>query len=208
MIEDQIPSKHVAKAVEQLSSLPSVGKKTALRLVLSMLKWEKDRVLEFGLAFSSLAENVNYCERCHNLSDEKICKICSNPSREEDTLCVVESVKDVLAIESTMQFKGVYHVLGGIIAPMEGIGPEDLNISSLEERCQKEPIKEVILALSATMEGDTTGFYLHKKLAPHCEKITTLARGIGFGDELEYADELSLGRSILYRTPYEQSQKK
>ncbi|TXC82065.1 recombination mediator RecR [Luteibaculum oceani] len=205
MSEDHIPSKHVLKAVEQLSSLPSVGRKSALRLVLHMLKWDADRIEAFANSMKDLATEVKYCERCFNLSDSTLCNICASPHRNQELICIVETIKDVMAIEATKQFNGLYHVLGGVISPLEGIGPSDVNIDSLLKRVQEEGTKEVILALNATMEGDTTAFYLHKKLNPLCAEISTLARGISFGDELEYADEISLGRSIQNRTPFDKA---
>lgn len=203
MMLDNIPSKTVAKAVEQLSSLPSIGGKTALRLVLKMLRWDKEQIEAFGQAFIDLSNNISYCENCYNLSDSKICDICANPRRNAEQLCIVESVKDVLAIEATQQYKGHYFVLGGLIAPLEGIGPGDLNIEALLEKLENKTVSEVILALNSNMEGETTSYYLHKKLKERCSDISTLARGISFGDELEFADEISLGKSILNRTPYQ-----
>ena len=207
MSEDGIPSRYVSQAVQQLSSLPSVGKKTALRLVLKMIKWDKKEIEAFGQAFIDLAGGISYCENCYNLSDTKVCDICLNPRRDEQVICVVESVKDVMAIENTMQYKGHYHVLGGLISPLDGIGPGDLNIDLLLARIDKVEAKEVILALNANMEGDTTAYYLHKKLKEKCAEISTLARGISFGDDLEFADEISLGRSIQSRTPFKNSER-
>ncbi len=200
-----ISSKLIEEAVEQFSSLPGVGKRTALRLVLHMLKRSPEEVDAFSNAFVNLRNNITFCKKCHNVSDMEVCSICSNPRRDESTVCVVEDIRDVMAIENTQQYQGVYHVLGGIISPMDGIGPNDLNIGTLIEKAEAGIVKEVILALSTTMEGDTTNFYLYKKLKDHGVNISTIARGIAIGDELEYADEVTLGRSIINRTPYENS---
>ena len=199
------PSKLIEKAVEQFAKLPGLGRKTALRLTLYLLQMDKEEVNGFGQAFIDLRNNINYCSDCHNISDLEICEICANPVRDEALLCVVEDIRDVMAIENTHQFKGKYHVLGGIISPMDGIGPSDLNIESLVQKVQNGAVKEVIMALSTTMEGDTTNFYIFKKLKDTNVKISVIARGISIGDELEYADEVTLGRSILNRTPYENS---
>lgn len=193
------------EAVNAFASLPGIGKKTAMRLVLHLLKKDKDDVMRFGHAFINLRNQIQYCKECHNIAAEPLCDICNNQTRSKRIVCVVEDIRDVFAIENTKQFGGVYHVLGGKISPMDGIGPSDLNIQTLVEKVNSENVDEVILALSATMEGDTTNFYLYKKIAPSNVKITTIARGVSFGDELEYADELTLGRSILQRTPYEQT---
>ena len=199
------PSKLIEKAVEQFAKLPGLGRKTALRLTLYLLQMDKEEVNGFGQAFIDLRNNINYCSDCHNISDLEVCEICANPIRDEALLCVVEDIRDVMAIENTHQFKGKYHVLGGIISPMDGIGPSDLNIESLVQKVQNGAVKEVIMALSTTMEGDTTNFYIFKKLKDTNVKISVIARGISIGDELEYADEVTLGRSILNRTPYENS---
>ena len=199
------PSKLIEKAVEQFAKLPGLGRKTALRLTLYLLQMDKEEVNGFGQAFIDLRNNINYCSDCHNISDLEICEICANPVRDEALLCVVEDIRDVMAIENTHQFKGKYHVLGGIISPMDGIGPSDLNIESLVQKVQNGAVKEVIMALSTTMEGDTTNFYIFKKLKDTNVKLSVIARGISIGDELEYADEVTLGRSILNRTPYENS---
>ncbi|MES2628315.1 MAG: recombination mediator RecR [Bacteroidota bacterium] len=199
----EISSKLIRDAAEQLGSLPGVGKKTALRLVLHLLKRSDEEVEQFAHAFIRMKKQIKNCKRCNNLSDTELCEICSNPRRSNGLICVVETVKDVLAIESTQQYFGSYHVLGGVISPMEGIGPGDLSIGLLIERCTTENPTEIILALNSTMEGDTTNFYLYKKLSPLGVKISTLARGLAFGDELEYADELTLGKSIINRTPFE-----
>ena len=199
------PSKLIEEAVEQFAKLPGVGRKTALRLALNLLQMDREEVNRFGEAFINLRNHINYCSECHNISDLDVCEICSNPSRNESLLCVVEDIRDVMAIENTHQFKGKYHVLGGIISPMDGIGPSDLNIESLIHKVEKGSVKEVIMALSTTMEGDTTNFYIFKKLKGSDVKLSVIARGISVGDELEFADEVTLGRSILNRTPYENS---
>lgn len=197
------PSKLLAAAVEQFKSLPGIGERTALRLALFLLKQNKDTALKFSLDISELINNVQFCKRCFNISDTEICSICSNNSREEWTICVVENIKDVMSIEQTQQFNGLYHVLGGIISPMEGIGPQDLTIEQLVKRVEQENIKEIILALSTTMEGDTTNFYIFKKLKDFDVKVSVIARGIAIGNELEYTDEVTLGRSIINRQPFE-----
>ncbi|MBV6484803.1 MAG: Recombination protein RecR [Flavobacteriales bacterium] len=199
----QISSSSFNQAVEQLSSLPGIGKKTALRLVLNLLNRSKEDLRYFGNAFIELSEDINYCNTCFNISENHTCSICSNINRNNQVICVVENVLDVIAIENTNQYKGKYHVLGGIISPMEGIGPNDIKVNELIQRVQNENINELIMALSTTMEGDATNFYIYKKLKEFDVKITTIARGIGIGDELEYTDELTLGRSILNRIPFE-----
>ena len=198
-------SKLLELAVEEFSKLPGIGKKTALRLVLNLLKREKDEVDRFASAIKNLRDGIRYCKQCHNISDVEICQLCSNPSRDAYTLCVVEDIRDVMAVENTQQYKGLYHVLGGVISPMEGIGPQHLNIESLIQKVKSGELKEIIFALSTTMEGDTTNFYIFKKLKEYSIKVSTIARGIAFGDELEYADEITLGRSITNRLPYESS---
>jgi recombination protein RecR len=197
-----IPSKILQNAVDQIASLPGIGKKTALRLALSLLKRNDDEINSFSGAILSLKNGIKQCKHCYNLSDNEVCSICLNPHRHKHIICIVEDIRDVMAIESTGQFKGRYHVMGGIISPMDGIGPNDLKISELLDRLRNEPIEEIILALSTTMEGDTTAFYLFKKLAPFNINLTTIARGVSIGDELEYIDEITLGRSILNRLPY------
>ncbi len=192
-------------AVNEFAKLPGIGRKTALRLVLHLLKQSEGDVELFGNTFIRLRKEIIYCKICHNISDTEVCHICSNPGRDAQTICVVENIKDVMAIENTQQYKGLYHVLGGIISPMDGVGPNDLEIESLVKRVQDEEIKEVILALSTTMEGDTTNFYIFRKLSPTGIKITTIARGIAIGDELEYADEVTLGRSIVNRVDFTNS---
>lgn len=200
---NEISSPSFNQAVEQLSSLPGIGKKTAIRLVLHLLNRSNDELVDFGNAFSELPKKINYCKSCFTISDNEYCAVCSNPNRSSTSICVVENVMDVYAIENTNQFKGKYHVLGGIISPMEGIGPNDIKLNELFARIEKEKTEEVIMALSATMEGDATNFYIFKKLNHLSIKLTTIARGIGVGDELEYTDELTLGRSILNRVPFE-----
>ena len=198
-------SKLIQDAVEQFTKLPGIGRRSAIRLALYLLKMDKDEVQSFGKAFIDLRDKINYCKECHNISDMDICELCSNHSRECSTLCVVEDIRDVIAIENTHQFKGKYHVLGGVISPMDGVGPADLNIESLVAKVAKGDIKEIIMALSTTMEGDTTNFYIFKRLKEYDIKMSVIARGISIGDELEYADEVTLGRSIVNRTPYENS---
>jgi recombination protein RecR len=197
-----LPSKYLDRAVEQLSSLPGIGKRTALRLALQLLKRDTSEIHAFTDAISDLKTHTKQCEKCNNISDSEVCHICANPSRESSILCVVEDIRDVMAIESTHSFKGLYHVLGGIISPMDGIGPSDLFIDSLVKRIESGGIIEVIFALSPTMEGDTTNFYLYKKIAPFDILITTLSRGVSVGSELQYADEITLGRSLLQRQQF------
>jgi recombination protein RecR len=199
------PSRLLEDAVNEMASLPGIGKKTALRLVLHLLKRESHEVRQFANAFTTLHSDIKYCQSCHNVSDAEICEICSDTRRDSETICVVEDIRDVMALENTQQYRGLYHVLGGIISPMDGIGPSDLEIDSLVNRVAQGNIKEIIMALSATMEGDTTNFYLFRKLKDFPIKVSTLARGVAVGDELEYADEVTLGRSILHRTPFEQT---
>ena len=200
-------SKLIEDAVNAFSSLPGIGKKTALRLTLQLLKRDEMEVEQFAESFINLRKNMQYCKQCHNISDTEVCDICKNTVRDNTIICVVADFRDVVAIESTGQFKGKYHVLGGLISPMEGIAPRDLNISSLLERASQEEVKEIIMALAATMEGDTTNFFIFKKLKEHNKKITVLSRGVSIGNELEYTDEITLGKSILQRTPYEISLK-
>lgn len=201
----ELPSAILAQAVESLSSLPGVGKRSALRYALHLLKAPEDEVLRFAESLRRLKSDIHYCRICHCVSDSEICPICSSPKRVQNIICVVENVQDVMAIENTQQYRGLYHVLGGVISPIDGIGIRDLNIESLVERVQEGnpvPIEEVILALPTTMEGDTTNFYLNKQLQPLGVKVTTIARGIAIGDNLEYADEITLGRSITNRVPF------
>ena len=196
------PSKVLEKAVEEISSLPGIGKKSALRLALHLLRVPESQGMALGKAIQKLVTDIKYCQECHNFSDEDICEICSNHKRNNEVLCIVEDVRDVMAIENTAKFNGKYLVLGGKISPMEGIGPHQLNISSIERKLNEGKVKELIFALSATMEGDTTAYYLYKKFKEFPVIFSTIARGISVGDELEYADEISLGRSIVNRLPY------
>ncbi|MGM0478895.1 MAG: recombination mediator RecR [Bacteroidota bacterium] len=198
-----LPSKYLTEAVEQLASLPSIGKRSALRLAIDLLHRSPEEIERFSNAFTAMKSNISFCQSCGNISDEKICKICANPAREQQLVCVVEDMRDILAIESTGSYRGIYHVLGGVISPMEGKGPDELNVPNLIKKAEEGKIEEIIFALSATMEGDTTNFYLYKKLSPHVENITTLSRGVAVGTELHYADELTLGRSIIQRLPFE-----
>ena len=198
----QISSSSFNNAVEQLSSLPGIGKKTALRLVLHLLNRPNEDLKHFGAAFTDLAAHINYCQNCFYISEAPLCTVCNNGGRTDDIICVVENALDVISIENTNQFKGKYHVLGGIISPMEGVGPNDIRVNELIERVKKQNTKELIMALSTTMEGDATNFYIYKKLKDLNVQISTIARGIGIGDELEYTDELTLGRSILNRIPF------
>jgi recombination protein RecR len=186
-------------AVNEFAKLPGIGKKTALRLVLHLIKQDVNEVEHFSETIAKMREEIKFCSRCHNISDHILCNICSNPSRKQELLCVVENIRDVIAIESTQQFNGLYHVLGGIISPLDGIGPEQLNIDSLIHRVEKEPITEIIFALNPNIQGDTTLYYISKKIKNRPVKITTIARGIAFGGELEYADEMTLAKSISNR---------
>lgn len=190
-------------AVNEFAKLPGIGKKTALRLVLHLIKQDTAEVSQFSEIIAKMRNEIKFCSRCHNISDKTLCNICSNTMRKQDMLCVVENIRDVIAIESTQQFNGIYHVLGGIISPLDGIGPEQLTIDSLVERISKEEIQEIIFALSPTIQGDTTIYYISKKLKSSPVKITTIARGIAFGGELEYADEMTLAKSISNRIPVE-----
>jgi recombination protein RecR len=196
-------SKLIANAVAEFSKLPGIGEKTALRLVVFLLKQEKEKVQHFGSAITTMREQIKFCRQCHNVADTEICTICANKQRDDSLLCIVENFRDVIAIENTEIYRGLYHVLGGIISPIDGVGPDQLNIESLIARVQSDNIKEVVMAISPTIEGDTTIFYLSKKLQPFGIKITTIARGVSFGGELEYTDELTLARSIATRTLYE-----
>lgn len=200
-MEQQYPSSLLEKAVQEFSKLPGIGRKTALRLSLFLLRQDTESVDAFGEAVVRLKHEVRYCSVCHNISDTEVCPICSDHRRDGSMICVVENIQDVMAVENTQQFNGLYHVLGGIISPMDGIGPGDIEIDSLVSRVEKGDIKEVIMALSSTMEGDTTNFYISRRLAHTGVKISVIARGISVGDELEYTDEVTLGRSILNRTP-------
>ncbi|MDX1912126.1 MAG: recombination mediator RecR [Saprospiraceae bacterium] len=195
-------SQLIEKAVEAFAGLPGIGRKTALRLVLHLLKQDKSTTEAFSAALLSMREGIRECRQCHNLSDHEICQICADPRRDRSLVCVVENIRDLMAIEDTHQFRGLYHVLGGVISPIEGVGPSDLNIDSLAQRAQQGEIREAIMAISPTIEGETTIFYISKKLQPFGIQISAIARGVSFGGDLEYADELTLGRSIVTRTPY------
>lgn len=201
------PSTLLENAVNEFAGLPGIGRKSALRLVLHLLRQEEKRVANFADILLKLKREIKYCAVCHNISDTEVCHICADESRDNALICVVENVKEVMAIEKTVQFGGLYHVLGGIISPIDGIGPSDLEIASLEERVRSGEVREVILALSATMEGDTTNFYIYRKLKSCGVKVSIIARGVSIGDEIEYADEVTLGRSILNRTPFDESYK-
>lgn len=201
-MNEQFPSALLEKAVDEFAKLPGVGRKTAMRLVLHLLRQDDAAVDAFSSAIVRLKREVKYCAVCHNISDADICRICSNPGRDASTVCVVENVRDVMAVEATQQYHGLYHVLGGVISPMDGVGPSDLEIDSLVGRVKQGGIDEVILALSTTMEGDTTNFYIYRKLEKLEVKLSVIARGISVGDELEYADEVTLGRSIVGRVPF------
>ena len=201
-MNEQFPSVLLERAVGEFAKLPGVGRKTAMRLVLHLLRQETEAVESFADALTTLKHEAKFCKVCHNISDTETCRICSNPQRDASTVCVVENIRDVMAVEATQQYRGLYHVLGGVISPIDGIGPNDLQIDSLVERVKAGGISEVILALSTTMEGDTTNFYIYRKLEPLGVKLSIIARGIAVGDELEYADEVTLGRSIVNRTPF------
>lgn len=196
-------SKLIEEAVEAFASLPGIGKKTALRLVLHLIKQDEEKSEVFANAILAMRKNIKTCKQCHNISDDEVCSICTNTHRDRSVICVVENIRDLMAIEDTGQFRGLYHVLGGVISPIEGISPFDLTIDSLLERIEKGGVKELIMAISPTIEGDTTIFYISKQLKGKDIKVSTIARGVSFGGELEYADELTLGRSILTRTPYQ-----
>jgi len=202
---DRFPSRLLENAVNEFAKLPGIGRKSALRLVLHMLKQDLQEVEIFGNSLIQLRTEIKHCKVCHNISDTDVCSICANPSRNPSIICVVENIKDVMSIENTQQFKGLYHVLGGIISPMDGIGPSDLEVDSLVSRVNEGNTEEIILALSTTMEGDTTNFFIYKKLKNTNVKISTLARGVSIGDELEYTDEVTLGRSIVNRMNFEES---
>ena len=203
MIQQQYPSQLLERAVREFSKLPGIGRKTALRLVLWMLRQDDTDVEQFAEAVRLLKQEVKYCHVCHNISDADTCPICADPRRDASTVCVVENIQDVMAIENTQQYHGLYHVLGGIISPMDGVGPSDIEIESLIQRVAGGQVKEVILALSPTMEGDTTNFFIYRKLAPYDVKVSVIARGVAVGNELEYTDEVTLGRSIMNRTLFE-----
>ena len=201
-MNNQYPSLLLQKAVSEISRLPGIGTKTAVRLALHLLKQEKEQVDQLAESLVELCHGVHYCRTCHNICDTDLCAICGNPSRDAETVCVVENVQDVMAIENTMQYRGLYHVLGGIISPMDGIGPNDLEIASLVERVRQGNIREIILALSPTMEGDTTNYYIYRKLQDMDVKITVIARGVAQNDELQYTDEVTLGRALAGRIAY------
>lgn len=203
----EFSSKLLEKAVNEMSQLPGIGKRTALRLVLHLLRQPKEQTLQLASALQLMREEIKFCTSCHNISDTNLCEICSNPRRVDDIVCVVEDVRDVMAIENTSSYKGLYHVLGGKISPMDGIGPNDLNIASLVQKVKEGKVKELIFALSSTMEGDTTNFYIYKQIQDCEVETSTIARGISVGNELEYTDEVTLGRSILNRIPFETSLK-
>lgn len=203
MMTQTYPSQLLERAVQEFAKLPGIGRKTALRLVLYMLRQDSSDVEQFASAVTTMKREIKFCHVCHNISDQDICPICSDVRRDASMICVVENIQDVMAIENTQQFHGLYHVLGGLISPMDGIGPSDLEISSLVQRVETGEAKEVIMALSSTMEGDTTAFYVFRKLASFDVKVSMIARGISVGNELEYTDEVTLGRSILNRTPFE-----
>ncbi|MCJ8165351.1 recombination mediator RecR [Pontibacter sp. E15-1] len=196
------PSKLIENAVEELAKLPGIGRKTALRLALHLLKEESETTYALAESLAKMRTDVKHCTQCHNISDAEVCSICANPLRDKSVLCVVSDIRDVIAIENTSQYKGLYHVLGGVISPLEGVGPSDLQIESLLERLPASEVKEILLAISPTMEGDTTAFYLTRKLREYPLRITTIARGVPVGGELEYTDEITLGRSIVERTAY------
>lgn len=202
-MEQQYPSRLLEKAVGEFAKLPGIGRKTALRLVLHLLRQTEDDVRQFAEAVDKMKREVKYCRVCHNISDSDVCPICADARRDASTICVVENIRDVMAVENTQQFFGLYHVLGGIISPMDGVGPGDIEIDSLVKRVGEGSVKEVILALSSTMEGDATNFYISRKLVPYDVKLSVIARGISVGDELEYTDEVTLGRSIQNRMPFE-----
>ena len=201
-MESRLNSQLLEKAVAELSKLPGIGRKTALRLALHLLRKEQEEAVALGESIIDMRKNISYCHRCHNISEEETCPICSDNRRDQTTVCVVENVKDVITIEATHQYQGLYHVLGGLISPLDGIGPSDIEIESLIKRVKEEKIEEVILALSPTIEGDTTSFYIFRKLNNLPVKITVLARGLSVGNELEYTDELTLGKSIQNRIPF------
>jgi recombination protein RecR len=200
----EFPSRLLENAVNEFASLPGIGRKTAFRLVMNLLRRDPEEVKRFGESIIRLHEEIRYCRICNNISDTEVCNICNDQKRDKAIICVVENIQDVMAIENTRQYRGLYHVLGGIISPIDGIGPSDLKIDSLEEKITSGGVREIILALSTTMEGDTTNFYLYRRLSKYNSLITTLARGVAIGDELEYTDEITLGRAINNRNPYQQ----
>ena len=200
----EFPSRLLENAVNEFASLPGIGRKTAFRLVMNLLRRDSAEVKRFGESITRLHEEIHYCKFCHSISDNEICSICGDEKRDHSLICVVENIQDVMAVENTGQYKGIYHVLGGIISPVDGVGPADLKIDSLEEKVKSGGFREIILALSTTMEGDTTNYYLYKKLNKYNIYLSTLARGVAIGDELEYTDEITLGRAITNRNPYQQ----
>jgi len=205
---EKYPSRLLENAVNEFSKLPGIGRKSALRMVLHLLRQDKQEVLAFAESLVNLKNEIKKCKICHNISDREICRICANPDRNRSVICVVENIRDVMLFENTNQFNGLYHVLGGVISPVDGIAPDDLEIDSLIERAENKEITEIILALPTTMEGDTTNFYIYRKLKEKPVKVTTLSRGIAVGDDLEYTDEITLGRSLINRVPYENSTEK
>lgn len=202
-MEINFSSRLLQEAVNELSKLPGIGKRTAMRLALHLLKQDENHVKRLGESLIEMRSEIKFCKRCHNISEKEICNICASPKRKPEQICVVEDIRDVIAIENTAQFNGLYHVLGGLISPMEGISPSDLQIDSLVNRVAEEQPQEIIFALAATVEGDTTNFYIYKKLKDFNLKLSTLSRGVSIGDEIEFADEVTLGRSIIHRQPYE-----
>jgi recombination protein RecR len=205
---EKYPSKLLENAINEFAKLPGIGKKSALRLVLHLLRQPQESVTSFAQSLIQLQNEIKYCSVCHNISDSEVCQICANPARNGSVICVVENIHDVMLVENTHQYNGLYHVLGGIISPMEGIGPADLEIDSLIARADGDDVTEIILALPTTMEGDTTSFYIFRKLKNNPVRITTLARGVAIGDDLEYTDEITLGRSLVNRVLYENSLRK
>lgn len=199
-------SKYLNKAANELSKLPGIGKKTALRLALHLLRQDEEKVTALSHSLLEMKLNIKFCKHCHNIADQEVCELCNNPKRNNGQLCIVEDINDVIAIEKTGEFFGRYHILGGLISPMDGVGPQELNFSNLSQRINEENINEIILALSSTVEGDTTNFYIYRKHHSEDLKISMIARGIGIGDEIEYIDEITLGKSISYRKPYDEAQ--
>ncbi len=202
MNDFNLPSRILEKAVNELAKLPGVGQKTALRLALHLLRQKKEEAIQLGIALTDLVENIQYCRECHNITESDLCLICSNPQRDHATICIVEDIRDMMAVENTLRYQGVYHILGGIISPIHGIGPQDLTIELLAQRIAEKPVKELIFALPTTMEGDTTAYYLYRRFRDFVPLISTLARGIAFGDQLQYIDEITLGNSLTARVPF------
>lgn len=203
----EFSSKLLENAVAEMANLPGIGKRTALRLILHILKQPTTNTVAFTNAILEMKNNIKYCSSCHNISDDEVCEICNNPSRDHETICVVEDIRDVMAIENTRSYKGIYHVLGGKISPIDGVGPSQLKITSLVDKVKSGSCKEIIFALSSTIEGDTTNFYIYKQIKDYDTETSTIARGIAIGDELEYADEVTLGRSLIHRIPFEKTLK-